>query len=94
MKRAQTNKTTLGCRRTAADVAVLLAGMAFDNGANSLKPRRAERDTMETLPAGHPVSWGALWGEGFPRDGVPDFPGLRPIGAFEPSHVQENVVDI
>ncbi len=36
----------------------------------------ADRETVEALPAGHPVSWNALWG----ADLVPVFPGLQPIG--------------
>jgi len=38
-----------------------------------------DRETAETLPAGHPVSWSALWG----ADLVPVFPGLQPMGGRE-----------
>ncbi|EHH67001.1 hypothetical protein [Gluconobacter morbifer] len=38
-----------------------------------------ERDTVEALPAGHPVTWKALWG----TDLAPAFPGLRPMGSHE-----------
>lgn len=38
-----------------------------------------ERDMAEALPAGHPVSWAALWG----ADKVPAFPGLVPMGGRE-----------
>ena len=37
-----------------------------------------DRET-EALPAGHPVSWNALWG----ADLVPGFPGLQPMGGRE-----------
>lgn len=36
-----------------------------------------DRETAEALPAGHPVSWNALWG----ADLVPVFPGLQPMGS-------------
>lgn len=36
-----------------------------------------ERDRFEALPAGHQVSWAAVWA----GEAVPLFPGLRPIGA-------------
>lgn len=38
-----------------------------------------DRETAEALPAGHPVSWNALWG----ADLVPVFPGLQPMGGRE-----------
>ncbi|GBR44181.1 hypothetical protein [Neokomagataea thailandica] len=41
--------------------------------------KMVERDTMEALPAGHSVTWAALWG----ADKVPAFPGLVPMGGRE-----------
>ncbi|WP_249203124.1 transcriptional regulator [Gluconobacter kondonii] len=44
---------------------------------SSLRARMTtDRETAEALPAGHPVSWNALWG----ADLVPVFPGLQPMG--------------
>ncbi|GBR55010.1 hypothetical protein AA106555_1903 [Neokomagataea thailandica NBRC 106555] len=36
-----------------------------------------DRETAEALPAGHSVTWAALWG----ADKVPVFPGLVAMGA-------------
>ncbi|GBD57485.1 transcriptional regulator [Gluconobacter wancherniae] len=55
------------------------------NGTSSRERRgsagrtASERERADALPAGHPVSWNALWG----GDRVPAFPGLLPIGAHE-----------
>ncbi|MBF0877413.1 transcriptional regulator [Gluconobacter cerevisiae] len=47
------------------------------SGASFPKARIVtDRETAEALPAGHPVSWNALWG----ADLVPVFPGLQPMG--------------
>lgn len=47
------------------------------SGAFSSRARVVtDRETAEALPAGHPVSWNALWG----ADLVPVFPGLQPMG--------------
>ncbi len=47
------------------------------SGAASLRTRViTDRETTDALPAGHPVTWNALWG----ADLVPVFPGLQPMG--------------
>ncbi|AQS91825.1 transcriptional regulator [Gluconobacter albidus] len=47
------------------------------SGASSLRTRViTDRETTDALPAGHPVTWNALWG----ADLVPVFPGLQPMG--------------
>jgi len=40
---------------------------------------RSERDGLEALPAGHAVSWAALWA----GEMVPRFPGPAPMGTAE-----------
>lgn len=50
------------------------------SGTSSSRVRMVtDRETAEALPAGHPVSWNALWG----ADLVPVFPGLQPMGGRE-----------
>ncbi|GBR39086.1 hypothetical protein AA101099_1512 [Neoasaia chiangmaiensis NBRC 101099] len=60
-------------------LAVRREGRALTN-----RPPACERESAEPLPAGHPVSWSALWGtDEAARRPVPRFPGLPPIGALE-----------
>lgn len=47
------------------------------SGRSKQRARLAtDRETIDALPAGHPVSWNALWG----ADLAPVFPGLQPMG--------------
>nr|WP_294915926.1 transcriptional regulator [uncultured Neokomagataea sp.] len=67
--------------KTRAAVRVSSRAVAAAKGSvkASVSRKVVERETAEALPAGHPVSWAALWG----ADKVPAFPGLVPMGGRE-----------
>ncbi|QDH16796.1 transcriptional regulator [Swingsia samuiensis] len=44
------------------------------------KLHAGERELMEPLRAGHPISWNALWG----GDRIPTFPTMSSMGKREP----------
>ncbi|MBR0560348.1 transcriptional regulator [Neokomagataea anthophila] len=68
----------VGKSRLSAGVSGTLSG-GKKKGTKVASRKVVERDTVEALPAGHPVSWAALWG----ADKVPAFPGLVPMGGRE-----------
>jgi hypothetical protein len=78
-------RKAFGGRVSAEAVAASLAGDGWQRkrrvprgpGRPMLLP---DREGAEALPAGHPVTWAALWG----REGTPRFPGLTPMGGPEP----------
>jgi len=66
-------------RVSAEQVAAILASdhacAAYRRGV--VRTRVMEREAQDVLPAGHSVSWGAIWGAGE----VPAFPGLQALEA-------------